>query len=264
MPPSLEFKSLHLELRINVNSWQKLKTFLRRKESVGIPNIHKIAPEDRIKPIENFQGIHLLNSWPPSNLDFTFASSQSKSKSPSHSPRAKTRDFEMAPRKNKSKVEEGTVANMSTGWRKSKMSESLVRELESMGLLQEQGVSQWRAGEGEDYPMEGTLETIMFRDFVERGLTLPVSEFFYRLLQFWGIQLHHLTPQSILHLSIFTHFCEAFLGILPHFHLFQYFFFLVPIPNATNPAVVGGFELVHHPEARSEYLAYDPVNKGAE
>ena len=25
----------------------------------------------------------------------------------------------------------------------------------------------------------------MFRDFVERGLTLPVLEFFYRLLQFW-------------------------------------------------------------------------------
>ena len=78
--------------------------------------------------------------------------------------------------------------------------------------------------------MEGTLETIMFRDFVERGLTLSVSEFFYRLLQFWGIQLHHLTPQSILHLSIFTNFCEALLGILPHFHLFQHFFFLVPVP----------------------------------
>ena len=109
---------------------------------------------------------------------------------------------------------------MSTGWRKSKMSESLVRELEGTGLLQEQGVSHWHIGEGEDYPMYGTLETVIFRDFVERGLTLPVSEFFYRLLQFWGIQLYHLTPKSILHLSIFTHFCEAFLGILPHFHLF--------------------------------------------
>ena len=60
------------------------------------------------------------------------------------------------------------------------MSESLVQELEDMGRLQEQGVSQWRAGEGEDYPMEGTLETVIFRDFMERGLTLPVSEFFYR------------------------------------------------------------------------------------
>ena len=157
----------------------------------------------------------------------------------------------MATKKNKSKIEDGMIANMSTGWRKSKMSESLVRELESMGLLQEQGVSQWRAGEGEDYPMEGTLETIMFRDFVERGLTLPMLEFFYRLLQFWGVQLHHLTPQSILHLSIFTHFCEAFLGILPHFHLFQHFFFLVPVPNATNPVVVGdvNWYFVLKPEA---------------
>ena len=99
----------------------------------------------------------------------------------------------MAPKKNKSKVEEETITNMSTGWRKSKMSESLVRELENMGLLQLQGVIQWRAGEGEDYPMECTLETVMLRDFVDRGLALPVSKFFYRLLQFWGIQLHHLT-----------------------------------------------------------------------
>ena len=69
-------------------------------------------------------------------LKSTFVSSQLDSKSPSRSPRAKTRDFEMAYKKNKSKVEEETVANMSTCWRKSKMSESLVQKLENMGLLQ--------------------------------------------------------------------------------------------------------------------------------
>ena len=74
------------------------------------------------------------------------------------------------------------------------MSQAVVQELENMGLLQSQAVIQWRAGEGEHYPFEGTLETVVFRDFVERGLALPVSEFFYALLQFWGIQLHHLTP----------------------------------------------------------------------
>ena len=67
-----------------------------------------------------------------------------------------------------------------------------------------------------------------------------------------------------MHLSILTHFCAAFLGILPHFHLFQHFFFLAPIPNATNPTVVGGCELVLRPETRGEYLAYDPAGKGAE
>ena len=66
----------------------------------------------------------------------------------------------MAPKKNKSKVEEETIANMSIGWRKRKMSESLVRELENMGLLQSQGVIQWRAGEGEDYPWKVPLRTL--------------------------------------------------------------------------------------------------------
>ena len=91
----------------------------------------------------------------------------------------------MAPKKDKSKVEEEAVANMSTGWRKSKMFEAAVQELENLGLLQTQGVIQWCAGEEEDYPMEGTLETVVFCDFVERGHALPVSEFFYALLQFW-------------------------------------------------------------------------------
>ena len=168
----------------------------------------------------------------------------------------------MAPKKNKSKIEDEAVANLSTGWRKSKMSQAAIQELENMGLLQTQAIIQWRAGEGEDYPFKGKLETVVFRDFVERGLSILVSEFFHALLHFWGIQLHHLTPQSILHLAIFIHFCEAFLGILAHFHLFQHFFILVPIPNATNHAVIGGCELVLRPENRDEYLSYKPVGKG--
>ena len=67
----------------------------------------------------------------------------------------------MAPKKNKSKIEDEAVANLSTGWRKSKMSQAAMQELENMGLLQSQAVIQWRAGEGEDYPFEDTLETIV-------------------------------------------------------------------------------------------------------
>ena len=89
----------------------------------------------------------------------------------------------MAPNKNKSKIEDETVANLSTGWRKSKMSQAAVQELENMGLLQSQAVIQWCAGEGEDYPFECTLETFVFRDFVERGFAVPVAEFLHALLQ---------------------------------------------------------------------------------
>ena len=102
----------------------------------------------------------------------------------SRSHRAETRDIEMASKKDKSKVEDEAVANLSKGWRKSKMSQAALQELENMSFLQSQAVIQWRTGEGEDYPFEGTLETIVFRDFVERGLVVPVSEFFHALLQF--------------------------------------------------------------------------------
>ena len=55
-----------------------------------------------------------------------------------------------------------------------------------------------------------------------------------------GVQVHHLTPNSILHISIFVHLCEAFLGIEPHFDLFQYFFHLKPHPNESKVDVVRG------------------------
>ena len=77
--------------------------------------------------------------------------------SPSRSPRAETRDVEMAPKKDKSKVEDEAAVNLSTGWRKSKMSQAAVQELENMSFLQSQAVIQWRTGEGEEYPFEGTL-----------------------------------------------------------------------------------------------------------
>ena len=65
------------------------------------------------------------------------------------------------------------------------MSQATVQELENMGLLQSQTVIQWRAGEGEEYPFEGTLETVIFRDFVECGLAIPVFEFFHAFCNFW-------------------------------------------------------------------------------
>ena len=60
---------LRFNLRLGGYSIWSVSTSLGRKESVGIPNIHKIALEDRIKPIENFQGFYPLKSCPPSNSD---------------------------------------------------------------------------------------------------------------------------------------------------------------------------------------------------
>jgi hypothetical protein len=43
-----------------------------------------------------------------------------------------------------------------------------------------------------------------------------------------------------MHIAIFVHLCEAFLGIEPHFALFHYFFRLKPQPSKGKENVVGG------------------------
>jgi hypothetical protein len=38
------------------------------------------------------------------------------------------------------------------------------------------------------------------------------------------MELYHLTPLGILHTVAFVTLCEAYMGIEPHFHLWNYFF----------------------------------------
>ena len=63
--------------------------------------------------------------------------------------------------------------------------------------------------------------TVMFLAYLFRGLSLPAHEFLRYLLFHYGLQLWQLTPNSLLHLSIFITICEAFLGIEPHFGLWK-------------------------------------------
>jgi hypothetical protein len=74
----------------------------------------------------------------------------------------------------------------------------------------------------------------MFSRFAERGLALPVSNF-KGLLEYYGIEYLNLNPNGIFHTSVFVHFCEAFLGIKPHWVLFWKFFRVKPQPSANNP-----------------------------
>jgi hypothetical protein len=45
-----------------------------------------------------------------------------------------------------------------------------------------------------------------------------------QLLQFYGLELHHLTPLGILQIAAFVTLCKAYMGIEPHFDLWNYFF----------------------------------------
>jgi hypothetical protein len=102
----------------------------------------------------------------------------------------------------------------------SKCSEADLKALVDEGLLQPKEIIQCASATSDKRPYEGAEEIILFQYFVEHVLTLLTSDFFRGLLFYYGIQLHLLNPNSILHIALFVHFCEAFLGIEPHSNLF--------------------------------------------
>ena len=137
----------------------------------------------------------------------------------------------MAPKKSAAKGKVGDTAGAEAevhGWKSSKYTDSHLLSLVESHLLQPRNVFHWRHSDGESFPHEEGNEFVVFLPHVLRGLGFPVFDFFRGLLHHWGVQVHHLTPNSILHISIFVHLCEAFLGIEPHFDLFQYSFHLKP------------------------------------
>ena len=71
-------------------------------------------------------------------------------------------------------------------------------------------------------PEEG--ERVIFRSHCLRGLGLPASGFFRSFLEFYHLQPHHLTPNTVVLLSAFITLCEGFLGFLPTLELWGKFF----------------------------------------
>jgi hypothetical protein len=104
--------------------------------------------------------------------------------------------------------------------------------------------------------MENIDEIVTFLHFAERGLALPSCSFFRGLLYYYGLELHHLNPNSICHISIFIYYCEAFLGIEPHWDLFRFLFRIKPQPTSKNLSVVGGAGIQLRQQAGDKYLTY--------
>jgi hypothetical protein len=74
-------------------------------------------------------------------------------------------------------------------------------------------------------------------------LNLPVGDFFRGLLYYCGLELVHLVPNSITVVSMFIHFCEAYLGISHHFLLWRYFFYVKSTGKRPGPVGAAMFNL---------------------
>jgi hypothetical protein len=69
----------------------------------------------------------------------------------------------------------------------------------------------------EGYVVEGVA-------FYEQVFGVLSHRFLRSLLQFYGWELHHLTPSVFLHMAAFVTLHEAYIGIEPHFDMWNYFF----------------------------------------
>jgi hypothetical protein len=94
----------------------------------------------------------------------------------------------------------------------------------------------------------------MFLAFLLCGLSFPAHEFLRGLLFMYGVQLHQLTPNSILRIAYFITLCESFLGIEPHFLLWKFLFRLrLSVALSKKPELGGAVNSIR---AESQYLEF--------
>ncbi|BAB90320.1 erythrocyte binding protein 3-like protein [Oryza sativa Japonica Group] len=79
--------------------------------------------------------------------------------------------------------------------------------------------------------------SVFFLPFAMAGLVPLFSSFFMDVLEFYDLQMAHLTPNAVMTLAIFAHLCEMFIGVRPSLRLFRWFFIVQPV---SPPSVVGG------------------------
>jgi hypothetical protein len=103
---------------------------------------------------------------------------------------------------------------MALKWVPSSFEESDLNKAQKEGFLPVAAPIIFPDDERVPTPLKGYR--VMFLAFLLCGLSLPAHEFLRGLLFVYGVQLHQLTPNSILHIACFITLCESFLGIDPH------------------------------------------------
>jgi hypothetical protein len=109
------------------------------------------------------------------------------------------------------------ITNSSTSWVPSEFSQSDLIKAQKEGLIATGDQVIFPSIERIPKPPSGYR--VMFLAFLLRGLSFLAHEFLRGLLFVYGVQLHQLTPNLILHIACFITLCESFLGIEPHWIL---------------------------------------------
>ena len=104
------------------------------------------------------------------------------------------------------------------------MRELVLKSFVVKGFLPPKEVAHWRVPEREESSQPQPGEVVSFLTFHEHGLGYPAHWFLRGLLNEWGLELQHLNPIGVLHITSFITVCEAFLGMEPHVDFFRQMF----------------------------------------
>jgi hypothetical protein len=94
---------------------------------------------------------------------------------------------------------------------------------------------------GAPIPAPEDGELVLTKALVERGFSLPPSDFFLEILTKYGLQPHNISPNIILAISNHVALCAGHLRIEPDLTLFQYYFSVKKeyVPNTNTLANCG-------------------------
>ncbi|KAK1613207.1 hypothetical protein QYE76_036880 [Lolium multiflorum] len=109
-------------------------------------------------------------------------------------------------------------------WERSKISHQDLNLMKKLGLMKTKDALRFPSDES--YPSPPIEYRVSFVDHLIRGMSTPIHDFLHGLLFVYGVQLHQLTPNSILHVAIFITLCECFLGVPPNWALWKRIFYL--------------------------------------
>jgi hypothetical protein len=83
---------------------------------------------------------------------------------------------------------------------------------------------------------------VMFMAFILHGLSFQAHDFLRGLVFAYGVLLHNLNPNTVLHIVCFIMLCKYFLGIEPHWALWKRIFGVrcpAPIRREVSAALCG-------------------------
>jgi hypothetical protein len=100
-------------------------------------------------------------------------------------------------------------------WVQTKFLAKELQSTEKIGILKGDPTKVLIAGP-EIIPRPPAGFRVLFLAFLLHGFSFPPHPFLRGLLFAYGIQLHDLNPNTILHIVCFITLCECFLGIEPH------------------------------------------------